>query len=83
MSARAKDAPTRNLGYVVGAYKSITAIRYRLGVNRHKWIEASGKFWQRNYYEHIIRGEKDLAAIRTYIHNNHINWWSDEENEKR
>jgi putative transposase len=83
VAVRAKDAPTRNLGYVVGAYKSITAIRYRLGVNRHKWNEASGKLWQGNYYEHIIRGEKDLTAIRTYINNNPVNWLSDEENEKR
>jgi REP element-mobilizing transposase RayT len=80
---RAKDAPTSNLGYVVGAYKSITGIRYRIGVSRHKWNESCETLWQRNYYEHIIRGEKDLNAIRTYIRNNPINWWSDEENQNR
>jgi REP element-mobilizing transposase RayT len=26
--------------------------------------------WQRNYYEHVIRDEKDLAQIREYIQNN-------------
>jgi putative transposase len=38
------------------------------------------RVWQRNYYEHIIRGEKDLNAIRAYIRNNPINWKIDEEN---
>ncbi|MCK5138789.1 MAG: transposase, partial [Thermodesulfovibrionia bacterium] len=26
--------------------------------------------WQRNYYEHIIRDERDLNKIREYIINN-------------
>ena len=26
--------------------------------------------WQRNYYEHIIRDEKDLENIRDYIRSN-------------
>ncbi|MHB1458349.1 MAG: transposase [Armatimonadota bacterium] len=34
--------------------------------------------WQRNYYEHVIRHEDDLAHIREYIMNNPINWNSDE-----
>ena len=28
------------------------------------------KFWQRNYYEHVIRDEKALNKIRKYIQNN-------------
>jgi len=28
------------------------------------------KFWQRNYYEHVIRNEKALNKIREYIQNN-------------
>lgn len=27
-------------------------------------------FWQRNYYEHVIRNEKALLKIREYIQNN-------------
>jgi len=27
------------------------------------------KFWQRNYYEHVIRNEKALNKIREYIQN--------------
>jgi len=36
--------------------------------------------WQRNYYEHIIRSEEDMHRIRQYIHDNPINWETDEEN---
>ncbi len=37
-------------------------------------------WWQRNYYEHIIRNEESLARIRKYIANNPENWDSDDEN---
>ncbi len=36
--------------------------------------------WQRNYYEHIIRNEEELALIRDYIANNVIEWKNDKEN---
>ena len=38
------------------------------------------KFWQRNYYEHIIRNERELYAIRNYIRNNPLKWELDREN---
>ena len=34
------------------------------------------KFWQRNYYEHIIRNETSLARLRTYIEKNPQKWLS-------
>jgi len=36
--------------------------------------------WQRNYYEHVIRDEKELQSIREYIVNNPIQWEMDIEN---
>jgi putative transposase len=30
--------------------------------------------WQRNYYEHVIRDEKSLFAIRKYIRENPLHW---------
>ena len=30
--------------------------------------------WQRNYYEHIVRGDADFARIQNYILNNPLNW---------
>ncbi|MBP6965029.1 MAG: transposase [Armatimonadetes bacterium] len=35
--------------------------------------------WQRNYYEHVIRSEKSLNAIRRYIEVNPTGWLRDPE----
>ena len=37
-------------------------------------------FWQRNYYEHIIRSQKSLEAIREYVESNPTNWLLDMDN---
>lgn len=34
--------------------------------------------WQKNFYEHIIRNQKEYADIWEYIQNNPINWVNDE-----
>ena len=39
--------------------------------------------WQRNYYEHIVRGEKDLSQIREYVANIPMKWDLDSENPYR
>jgi putative transposase len=35
-------------------------------------------FWQRNYWEHVIRNDADLARIREYIQNNPARWMDDQ-----
>lgn len=35
--------------------------------------------WQRNYYEHIIRNEAELSAVREYITNNPHQWTLDKD----
>ena len=35
------------------------------------------RIWQRNYYEHIIRNEKEYYRIKEYIQNNVVNWKED------
>ena len=37
-------------------------------------------YWQRNYYEHIIRNDKDLNNIRDYIEGNISKWEIDKDN---
>jgi len=32
------------------------------------------KFWQRNYYEHVIRNEEELERLRNYIVENPARW---------
>jgi len=36
--------------------------------------------WQRNYYEHIIRDEKDFENTRDYIIHNPLKWFCDNDN---
>ncbi len=67
------------LGDVVGAFQSLVFRAYL------EWIRANdpsrqAKFWQRNYYEHIIRNERELEAIRQYIRLNPYNWDRDRDN---
>ena len=68
------------LGEIVGAWKSITTDEYIRGVSKLYWQPFDRKLWQRNYYEHIIRNEKDLDRIRKYIIDNPANWNEDTEN---
>ena len=35
--------------------------------------------WQPRFYDHIVRNEKDLNRIRSYIKSNPLNWGKDEE----
>jgi putative transposase len=76
--ASTRDAPTESasavLGDIIGAFKSITTHQCILGVRQLGWPPFPGKFWQRNYYEHIVRTEADLARIRAYILNNPAKW---------
>ncbi|HJS20143.1 MAG TPA: transposase [Anaerolineales bacterium] len=68
---------------IVRAYKS--AVTYAVnGLLGHGDVvpQRGAVLWQRNYYEHIIRDEKSLQAIRQYILNNPRNWEHDENNKR-
>ena len=65
------------LGSVVGAFKSIAANRW-INVCKAEG-NVAGKLWQRNYYEHILRNEKDYLEKRRYIEDNPDKWRMDEE----
>ena len=36
--------------------------------------------WQRNYYEHVVRNERELELITKYIDYNPFNWQLDRDN---
>jgi len=45
--------------------------------------QTAGKpVWQRNYFERVVRNEKELNRIREYIQNNPTKWAEDRENPK-
>ena len=77
--APTRGAPTQ-LGDIIGAFKSITTNEYILEVNHELWPRFSERLWQRNFYEHIVRDEDELARIREYIVNNPYMWETDREN---
>jgi len=72
-------APRKPIGDIIGAFKSLSSIEW-LRIIKAENINARGKFWQRNYYEHIIRDVDELNRIREYIVNNPAQWAEDENN---
>lgn len=70
--------PTKNLADIIHAYKSYTTAQYRHGVLNEEWEPFKGRLWQRNYYEHVVRSEKELEQTREYILNNPMQWMMDE-----
>ena len=58
----------------------MTTNQYIRGIKACRWERFNGKLWQRNYYEHIIRDERELNQIREYIVNNPMQWELDAEN---
>ena len=67
LDAEVESVPT--LGELVGNYKSLT-IGAWLQYMKTAGLTHPGLFWQRNYFERIIRSELELQEKRTYIHNN-------------
>lgn len=74
-TARFRRPLPGSLPVIVGAFKS--ACTNRINVMR----QTPGLFlWQRNYYEHVVRTESELARVREYIAMNPARWDEDSEN---
>ena len=71
LSMMTKGAKT--LGYLIRQFKARCTRDIRSA-------GASDFAWHRNYYEKIIRSEKQLNAIRDYITANPYNWHKDPDN---
>lgn len=68
---------SKPLGSLIGAYKTVSTKRI------NELHDLTTQIWQRNYYEHIIRGDKALLALRQYIRDNPAQWQVDKENPGR
>jgi putative transposase len=66
------------LGQIVAYYK------YR-GTKRINALQGTPgiPFWQRGYYEHVIRDDAELERVREYILYNPLNWATDEDHPNR
>jgi putative transposase len=66
--------PPQSLSAIIGSLKSAaTKGIHRAGLMKNQSI------WPRNYYEHVIRDDKDYQRIVEYIQFNPINWEDDQE----
>jgi putative transposase len=81
VGAGLKPAPTKSmvrkqaLSEIVRAFKTFSSQRI------NKLREMSGNlFWQRSFYDHVIRDDESLHRIREYIINNPLRWELDQEN---
>jgi REP element-mobilizing transposase RayT len=52
-------------------------------VREQGWPPFDKRVWQRNYHKRVIRNERELDAIRQYIHHNPARWDDDAENPNR
>ncbi|MBI4333847.1 MAG: transposase [Chloroflexi bacterium] len=73
-----RSAPTgkiKSLGSLIGAFKTVSTKH----INKMRKTPGA-TIWQRNYYEHIVRDEDEMAKIREYIANNPARWGEDKYN---
>lgn len=71
----ASGTQSGSLAAIIQNFKSVSTRK----INRIRSMPGF-PLWQRDYYEHIVRDETELARIRTYIVNNPLQWESDREN---
>lgn len=65
----------KSLGALIAGFKS--SVTKRINMLR----DTPGMpVWQRNYYERIVRDDKELNAIRQYIRDNPMKWHLDKDN---
>ncbi len=71
-----ESAPTKqDLTEIVRQLKTFSSKRINIFHNT-----TGSSVWQRSFYEHIIRNDKELYEIRKYIEFNPLNWEDDEYN---
>lgn len=61
--------PPRSLGSFIAGFKSATTKR----INDERGTSGA-RVWQRNYYDHVVRGDDDLARIEHYMATNPERW---------
>ena len=68
------------LGEIVGWFKTMTTNEYIRGVKHFNRPRFEEYFWQRNYWEHVVRNARSLECVRRYIELNPRHWADDIDN---
>jgi len=74
-AAPATEIKIKPLGQIIGAFKTVSTKK----INIYRQMPRI-PFWQRGFYEHVIRDEESLNRIRDYIATNPTRWEIDREN---
>jgi REP element-mobilizing transposase RayT len=74
-----ESAPTGkpNIPKIIQTFKRHTTIEYIKMVKDEIVPPFEKQIWQRNYYENIIRNEKQYIMVSEYIKNNPLKWTDD------
>ena len=70
------QSPKQTIGSIIRGYKA--SVTKKINLLIEKGDLPRNKIWQRSYYDHIIRDEKDYNRITNYIINNPLNWKHDD-----
>lgn len=62
------------LGKIIQWFKTMSTNNYLKEIKNNNWPKFEKRIWQRNFYERIIRNEKEYLAIKQYIKDNPKNW---------
>jgi len=75
--AQTSGAPT--ISKIIRSFKSKSSIEYLNHIKQNNTY-ISVNIWQRSFYDHVVRNERSLNAIKEYIANNPENWENDIDN---
>ena len=76
-----KNLPGKTaLSKIVQRFKTMTTNEYIRGVKTKGWSRFEGRLWQCNYWEHVVRNERDVSEIYQYIQDNSAKWELDKLN---
>jgi len=73
---------TTTIPNILQTFKRYTTIEYIKMVKENILLAFDKRIWQRNYYENIIRNEKQYIMVSEYIKNNPLKWKDDKYYEK-
>ena len=79
ISKRTGASPVPTISKIIGSFKSKSSVEYLQYIKNNN-LNISGQIWQRSFFDHIIRNERTLNAIRDYITHNPMNWENDIDN---
>jgi putative transposase len=71
------DTRSSSIGSMIQWFKTGTTYDYISGVKNEGWSPFNKRLWQRNYWEHIIRNDREYERICEYIEANPSRWNED------